>query len=450
MLDAPGQGLAAPQIGVGLRVFTFHVHDSMSGHLVNPVLHFPDDEEQDGPEGCLSIPGLTFDCRRRANVVAHGQNMYGDPITVEGTAMLARCVQHETDHLDGVLFVDRLDAETRKAAMRAIRDAPWAVGANPDDQGARPHGTVRLAFAGTPEAAVPTLRALLARRGHEVVAVITRPPARAGRGRRTVASPVAELAAAAGVPVLTPAAPGRAGVPRPAERPGRRLLPRRRLRRAVAARSPRRPAPRLGQPALLAAAGLARRGPGAARAAARRRRHRRVDVPDRGGPRHRPGVRRRHRDDPARRHGRRPARAAGGQRRRPDGGDDGRHRRRQPRRRPAAGRRRLDRAARSPSTTRGRLDPAGPPRRPRWSAPARRRRAPGRRFAATGSSSARCACAAATTWRRASCGSSKDGVGSAPRPPTSSSAPCSRRASGRWPRADWARGARIAPGERLG
>jgi len=125
MLDAPGQGLAAPQIGVGLRVFTYHVDESMAGHLVNPVLHFPDDEEQDGPEGCLSIPGLQFDCRRRANVVAHGQNMWGDPVTVEGTAMLARCLQHETDHLDGVLFVDRLDAGTRKAAMRAIREAEW-------------------------------------------------------------------------------------------------------------------------------------------------------------------------------------------------------------------------------------------------------------------------------------------------------------------------------------
>ncbi len=131
MLDAPGQGLAAPQIGVGLRVFTYHVHESMAGHLVNPVLHFPDDEEQDGPEGCLSIPGLTFDCRRRANVVAHGQNMWGDPVTVEGTDLLARCVQHETDHLDGVLFVDRLDAETRKSAMKAIRKAPWGPLANP-------------------------------------------------------------------------------------------------------------------------------------------------------------------------------------------------------------------------------------------------------------------------------------------------------------------------------
>jgi peptide deformylase len=125
MLDAPGAGLAAPQIGVGLRVFTFHVDDVQSGHLVNPVLHFPSDEEQDGPEGCLSIPGLAFDCRRKANVVAHGQNMYGDPVTVEGTTVLARCLQHETDHLDGVLFVDRLDEQARKDAMRAIREAEW-------------------------------------------------------------------------------------------------------------------------------------------------------------------------------------------------------------------------------------------------------------------------------------------------------------------------------------
>ena len=125
MLDAPGSGLAAPQIGVGLRVFTYDVDDVM-GHLVNPVLHFPSDEEQDGPEGCLSLPDLTFDCVRKQHVVAHGQNVYGDPVTVEGSDLLARCVQHETDHLDGVLFIDRLDAETKKAALEAVRLAEWA------------------------------------------------------------------------------------------------------------------------------------------------------------------------------------------------------------------------------------------------------------------------------------------------------------------------------------
>ncbi|MEO6885450.1 MAG: peptide deformylase [Jatrophihabitantaceae bacterium] len=126
MLDAPGAGLAAPQLGVGLRVFTYHVDDEQAGHLVNPVLHFPDEDEQEGAEGCLSIPGLSFDCRRKANVVAHGQNEYGDPVTIDGTALLARCIQHETDHLDGVLFVDRLDRETKKAAMKAIREAEWS------------------------------------------------------------------------------------------------------------------------------------------------------------------------------------------------------------------------------------------------------------------------------------------------------------------------------------
>jgi peptide deformylase len=145
MLAAPGAGLAAPQIGVGLRVFTYHVDDEQFGHLVNPVLHFPSDEEQDGPEGCLSIPGLSFDCRRKAHVVAHGQNMYGDPVTVEGTAMLARCVQHETDHLDGVLFVDRLDADTRKAAMKAIREAEWSGLAMPTFK-ISPHASGRNAL----------------------------------------------------------------------------------------------------------------------------------------------------------------------------------------------------------------------------------------------------------------------------------------------------------------
>jgi peptide deformylase len=126
MLDAPGAGLAAPQIGVGLRVFTYHLDDEQAGHLINPVLHFPSEETEDDAEGCLSIPGLVFGCRRRAHVVAHGQNMWGDPVTIEGTARLSRCIQHETDHLDGVLFIDRLDPETRRAAMKAIRDAEWS------------------------------------------------------------------------------------------------------------------------------------------------------------------------------------------------------------------------------------------------------------------------------------------------------------------------------------
>jgi peptide deformylase len=124
MLDENGVGLAAPQLGVGLRVFTYDV-DDVIGHIVNPVLEFPDEEEQEGPEGCLSIPGLYFDTKRRMNVVARGFTEYGDPVQLVGSELMARCVQHETDHLDGVLFVDRLDAETKKAAMKAIREAEW-------------------------------------------------------------------------------------------------------------------------------------------------------------------------------------------------------------------------------------------------------------------------------------------------------------------------------------
>ncbi|MQA24416.1 MAG: peptide deformylase [Micromonosporaceae bacterium] len=130
MLDQGGAGLAAPQLGIGLRVFAFDV-DGVVGHLVNPDLSFPDEEEQDGPEGCLSIPGLYFDCKRRMNVVAKGFNMHGDPVQLIGAGMMARCVQHETDHLDGVLFLDRLDRETRKQAMREIRAADWYAGTMP-------------------------------------------------------------------------------------------------------------------------------------------------------------------------------------------------------------------------------------------------------------------------------------------------------------------------------
>jgi peptide deformylase len=124
LYDQRGSGLAAPQVGVGLRVFVFH-DDDVAGHLVNPVLDFPDEQEQDGPEGCLSIPGLYFDTKRRMNVVAKGFTSHGDPVQVVGTGDLARCLQHETDHLDGVLFIDRMDRARRKAAMRAIRAAEW-------------------------------------------------------------------------------------------------------------------------------------------------------------------------------------------------------------------------------------------------------------------------------------------------------------------------------------
>ncbi len=123
MMEAPGLGLAAPQLGVGLRVFTYHVDDVL-GHLINPSLRLSEAEETDD-EGCLSFPGLSYPTKRSYGVVAAGVDMHGEPVTLEGTGQLARCVQHETDHLDGVLFIDRLDAAQRKLAMKEIRAAEW-------------------------------------------------------------------------------------------------------------------------------------------------------------------------------------------------------------------------------------------------------------------------------------------------------------------------------------
>ena len=141
MLEAPGAGLAAPQIGVGLRVFTWYV-DGELGHLVNPTLDLSE-ELQDGPEGCLSLPDLTFDCRRALSLVAKGFDMHGEPVVIEGTELLARALQHETDHLDGVLFLDRLDAANRKLAMKAIRESEW-FGLEQPTVKVSPHATFGL------------------------------------------------------------------------------------------------------------------------------------------------------------------------------------------------------------------------------------------------------------------------------------------------------------------
>ena len=123
MLDAPGAGLAAPQIGVPLRVFVWDVDEAL-GHLINPILDLSE-EIQEGDEGCLSFPDLVYPTPRALRAVAKGFNMHGEPITVEGTELLARALQHETDHLNGILFIDRLSDADRKLAMKEIRDSEW-------------------------------------------------------------------------------------------------------------------------------------------------------------------------------------------------------------------------------------------------------------------------------------------------------------------------------------
>jgi peptide deformylase len=144
MLDAPGVGLAAPQIGVSLRVFTFHCgdEDGEYGHLVNPVLELTGEKEEDD-EGCLSLPGLQFPAPRAPRAIAKGFDVHGEPVTIEGSGLLARCVQHETDHLDGILFIDRMDKKQRKLAMKAIREAEWYGDPVPEVR-VSPHATQRI------------------------------------------------------------------------------------------------------------------------------------------------------------------------------------------------------------------------------------------------------------------------------------------------------------------
>ena len=123
MLEAPGAGLAAPQIGVPLRVFVWDVDEEL-GHLVNPILTLGD-EIQEGEEGCLSFPELRYPTPRAMRAVAKGFNMFGEAITIDGTEFLARALQHETDHLNGILFIDKLSTQDRKLAMKEIRESDW-------------------------------------------------------------------------------------------------------------------------------------------------------------------------------------------------------------------------------------------------------------------------------------------------------------------------------------
>jgi peptide deformylase len=120
-VDHPGRaGLAAPQIGVGLRAFSYNV-DGVIGHLVNPTVVELSEELQDGDEGCLSVPGIWAPTVRAMHAVVEGFDVHGKPLTLEGSGLMARCLQHEVDHLDGKLFLDRLTGEARKSALRALR-----------------------------------------------------------------------------------------------------------------------------------------------------------------------------------------------------------------------------------------------------------------------------------------------------------------------------------------
>ncbi|ACQ80055.1 peptide deformylase [Beutenbergia cavernae DSM 12333] len=115
-------GLAANQIGVSLRAFSWNIDDEV-GYVLNPrIVELSEDTYQDGDEGCLSVPGLWFPTNRAWYAKVVGTDLDGAEVVVEGTELMARCLQHEVDHLDGMLYIDRLERSVRKKAMRAIRD----------------------------------------------------------------------------------------------------------------------------------------------------------------------------------------------------------------------------------------------------------------------------------------------------------------------------------------
>jgi peptide deformylase len=123
MSDALGVGLAAPQVGLSQRLLVYRVgHDAPLVALVNPELEWSSDDEECGEEGCLSIPGVGVDVDRPVHVRVRASDEFGDDRVVEASGLEARVIQHEMDHLDGVLILDRTSREQRKQAIRSMRE----------------------------------------------------------------------------------------------------------------------------------------------------------------------------------------------------------------------------------------------------------------------------------------------------------------------------------------
>lgn len=121
----PGRaGVAAPQIGVSLRAFSYNVRGEV-GYLINPEIVSLEGEKVLADEGCLSVPGLWHQTPRYERATARGYNLQGELVTLSGEGLLAQALQHECDHLEGVVYLDRLESDERKKAMRALRDTDW-------------------------------------------------------------------------------------------------------------------------------------------------------------------------------------------------------------------------------------------------------------------------------------------------------------------------------------
>ena len=124
-VQLPGRaGVAASQIGVNLRAFSYNV-DGEVGYILNPVVVELSGEPELVDEGCLSVPGLWYPTKRYPFARVTGIDLDGNPIELSGHDLMAQALQHETDHLDGLLYLDRLDKENRRAAMKEVRESHW-------------------------------------------------------------------------------------------------------------------------------------------------------------------------------------------------------------------------------------------------------------------------------------------------------------------------------------
>ncbi len=124
MYQVQGVGLAGPQVGVNKRIFTFGNIDNRQGYIINPVLE-TGNENQEGGEGCLSVPGLSSETPRKQWARVRGVDSNNQPLEWEGQVLFARMLQHESDHLNGKLFIDRVQGEDRKRIMQTIRQSNY-------------------------------------------------------------------------------------------------------------------------------------------------------------------------------------------------------------------------------------------------------------------------------------------------------------------------------------